>query len=373
MKGIAIIAAAGKGERAGVDKIWLKTTSGTVLERAVAPFFDALTVDEICLVVAPDRVEEAKAAFCGKEKTCKVVAGGKTRTQSIKNALDLYRNEKEDVVVAVHDGARPFVTRALVERTMLAAAEKGSAVPVVPCSDSLRKVTGEGSHAIERGEIFRVQTPQCFRLSSLLKAYDAGEDATDDATLYEKHVGEVTLVDGEENNIKITYLSDVYKEVSPRVGVGFDVHPLVFGRPLILGGVRIDFEKGLSGHSDADVLVHAIMDAMLTAAGLPDIGHWFPPTDPKYEGANSIELLKRVKSLVEAKGFFVGNISATVMAEAPKLAPYLPQMEKIVANALAVKESAVKFAATTTEKLGIVGEGKGMAAEAVALLCGGKV
>lgn len=373
MKGIAIIAAAGKGERAGVDKIWLKTASGTVIERAVAPFFDALTVDEVCLVVAPERVDEAKKTFCGKTKPCKVVAGGKTRTQSVKNALELYRDVKEDAVVAVHDGARPFVTRALVERTMLTAAERGSAVPVVPCSDSLRKVTEGGSHAIERGDIFRVQTPQCFRLSSLLKAYDAGEEATDDATLYEKYVGEVTLTDGEEKNSKITYLSDIYKEVLPRVGVGFDVHPLVFGRPLILGGVTIEFEKGLDGHSDADVLIHAIMDAMLTAAGLPDIGHWFPPTDPKYEGANSVELLKKVNDLVKAEGFFVGNVSATVMAEAPKLAPYLPKMEKVVADALGIEKSCVKFAATTTEKLGIVGEGKGIAAEGVVLLCGGKV
>ena len=206
-----------------------------------------------------------------------------------------------------------------------------------------------------------------------MKAYDAGEEATDDATLYEKYVGEVTLTDGEEKNSKITYLSDIYKEVLPRVGVGFDVHPLAFGRPLILGGVTIEFEKGLDGHSDADVLIHAIMDAMLTAAGLPDIGHWFSPTDPKYEGANSVELLKKVNDLVKAEGFFVGNVSATVMAEAPKLAPYLPKMEKVVADALGIEKSCVKFAATTTEKLGIVGEGKGIAAEGVVLLCGGKV
>ncbi|MBO4479396.1 MAG: 2-C-methyl-D-erythritol 2,4-cyclodiphosphate synthase [Clostridia bacterium] len=372
MKGIAIIAAAGKGQRAGVDKIWIKTANGTVLERAVAPFFDALTVDEVCLVVAPSRVEEAKALFCGGKKPCVVLAGGETRTQSVKIALEHYCELKEDAVVAIHDGARPYVSRALIERAMQVAAEKGSAVPVVPCSDSLRRVTGEGSVAMDRGNVYRVQTPQCFSLKALLKAYSSGEEATDDATLYEKHVGAVALVEGEESNVKITYLSDVCKDFSSRVGVGFDVHPLVKGRPLILGGVKIDFEKGLDGHSDADVLVHAVMDALLTAAGLPDIGHWFPPNDPKYEGADSVELLKTVIALVKKEGFSVANVSATVMAEAPKLAPYLSKMEKIVAKAVGVDESAVKFAATTTERLGIVGEGKGIAAEAVALLCGGK-
>ena len=372
MKGIAIIAAAGKGTRAGEDKIWLKIGSETMLEKACAPFFDALTVDEVCLAVAPERVEEAKALFCEKNKPLRVVAGGKTRTESVRNALLLYQDEK-DAVVAVHDGARPYVTRALIERAMQVAVKSGSAIPVIPCSDSLRKVTAEGSRAVPREEIYRVQTPQCFRLGALLKAYAAGEEATDDATLYEKHIGEVTLVEGEEKNIKITYLSDIYNEVCSRVGVGFDVHPLAPGRALILGGVKIPFEKGLDGHSDADALVHAIMDAVLTAAHLPDIGHWFPPDDPKYEDADSIELLKEVKKLVAAEGYRVKNVSATVMAEAPKLAPYLSKMEETVAKALDIDADCVKFAATTTEKLGIVGEGRGIAAEAVALLSGGKV
>lgn len=368
MKGIAIIAAAGKGTRAGVDKIWMNVGGRRLIEKTVEPFFAALTVDEIALVVAPDKVEDAKALFASSPKPCVIVAGGETRTQSIRNALSRYQNVKEDAVVAVHDGARPFVSRALVEHLMLLAAERGSAVPVLPCSDSLRTADENGSHAIARETVFRVQTPQCFDLKKLLTAYSYGDEATDDATLFEKHVGEITLADGEEENRKITYLSDVYNEVSARVGVGLDVHPLVFGRPLILGGVNIPFEKGLDGHSDADALVHAIMDALLTAAHLPDIGHWFPPSDDKYKDANSILLMKEVLRLVKREGYVPVNVSATVMAEAPKLAPYLSQMEKTVADALGLPVCAVKFAATTTEKLGIVGEGKGIAAEAVALL-----
>ena len=370
MKGVAIIAAAGKGSRAGVDKMWIRQGDKTVLERATAPFFDSLSIDELVLVVSPDRVEEATRLFAGREKPCMVVAGGETRTESVRNALKRIAEGHVDqnVIVAVHDGARPFVTRRLIEECMSVAAEKGNAVPALPCVDSLRKKTEGGSVAIPRGDVVRVQTPQCFELAALLKAYSFGEEATDDATLYEKHVGEIVLVKGEEENRKITYLSDIFGDYNSRVGVGFDAHPLVDCRDLILGGVKIPFEKGLDGHSDADVLVHAIMDAMLTGAHLPDIGHIFPPSDPAYKGADSIVLLEKVTALLEERKYAVVNVSATIIAEAPKLAPYLPQMEKRVANAIKIPEESVKFAATTTEKLGIIGEGKGMASEAVALL-----
>lgn len=370
MKGIAIIAAAGKGERAGADKIWMKIRERTILERVVLPFLSSGTVDEICLVVAAEKVAEAEALFSGCEKPCRVVAGGKSRTESIRNALSLYREEKEDAVVAVHDGARPYVTRALIDRLMLLAAEKGSAIPVIPCVDSLRRVTDEGSSPLSREEVYRVQTPQCFALPALLRAYSHGDEATDDATLYERYVGAVTIAEGDVNNRKITYLSDISDDICSRVGVGFDVHPLVASRDLILGGIKIPFEKGLDGHSDADVLVHAIMDALLTAAHLPDIGHYFPPSDPAYKGADSMELLKKVVSFVRAAGYRAVNVSATIIAEAPKMAPYLTIMERNVARAIGIEESAVKFASTTTERLGIVGEGKGIAAEAVALLSG---
>jgi len=176
------------------------------------------------------------------------------------------------------------------------------------------------------------------------------------------------LTDGEAKNDKITYLSDLYEKGAARVGVGYDVHPLVKGRPLVLGGVTIPHDKGLLGHSDADAVTHAIMDALLTAAGLPDIGHYFPPSDPAYEGADSLKLLEKVVSLIKERGYRTRNVSATVMAQKPKLAPYLPQMEERIAAAIGIAPSQVTFAATTTEKLGIVGEERGIAAEAVALL-----
>ena len=370
MKGVAIIAAAGKGERAHADKVWIKIAGKTVLERAAEPFFSCPTVDAVILVVAEAHEEEAKALFAGREIPCFVVVGGATRSESVaralKKATELFGDE--DAVVAVHDGARPYVTRELIARSMTLAAAKGSAVPALPCSDSLRKVDGEGSKAIPREEIVRVQTPQCFSLRALVKAYSYGEEATDDATLYERHIAPITLTEGDENNIKITYLSDIYKDNFSRVGVGYDVHPLRAGRLLILGGVKIPHDKGLDGHSDADVLTHAIMDALLTAAGLPDIGHLFPPDDPAYEGADSVLLLKEVMRRVKEAGFTPRNIAATILAEKPKLAPHLPVMEEVIAKVTGLKKGEVTFAATTTEKLGIIGEEKGIAAEAIALL-----
>ena len=370
MKGIAIIAAAGKGERAGVDKVWMKLEGKTVLERAAAPFFDCPTVDAVILVVAAAREEEARALFSDKKTPCRVVVGGATRSESVKRALDEASRlfPGEDAVVAVHDGARPYVTRDLIARCMAIAAEKGSAVPAVPCTDSLRKRCGETSRAVPREDVVLVQTPQCFSLNALASAYRHGEEASDDATLYEKYVAPVVLTDGDEKNEKITYLSDFFENNVARVGVGYDAHELRVGRPLILGGVAIPHVKGLFGHSDADALTHAIMDALLTAAGLPDIGHLFPPTDPKYEGADSILLLKEVMQRIKEKGYLPQNLSATILAEKPKLAPFLPKMEERIAEATGLPKSAVTFAATTTEKLGVIGEEKGIAAEAIALL-----
>ena len=371
MKGIAIIAAAGKSERAGVDKIWMKINGTTVLEKATAPFFACPAIEEVILVVAAEHSAQAERLFRESPLPCHVVIGGKSRTESVFAAL---RKAKDlaggkDAVVAVHDGARPFVSRELIEECMSVAAKQGSAVPVIPCVDSLRKLTVDGSLPIPREEVVRVQTPQCFRLAPLLEAYSHGESGSDDASLYQKFIAPVTLVKGDENNRKITYLSDIYEDISSRVGVGYDVHPLVPGRPLILGGVTVPHNKGLMGHSDADALTHAIMDALLTAAGLPDIGNLFPPDDPAYEGADSLLLLRDVASRVQEAGFRVHNISATILAEKPKLAPFLKKMEARIAEAVGIPERAVNFAATTTEKLGIIGEEKGIAAHAVALLC----
>lgn len=368
MKGIAIIVAAGMGSRAGVDKIWEKMGGETVLQRSVRPFLSCPAVEEIIVVVRAEKESLAQGTFKGLPVS--VVVGGKTRSESVKNALRfaVERFGDKDVIVAIHDGARPYVKEELIARCMARAAKDGSAVPALPCTDSLRRITEDGNKAVDRKEYVSVQTPQCFDLGRLWEAYRRVSEASDDAAIYEATFGSVSLEEGDAENRKITYLSDIYEDSSRRVGVGFDVHELRVGRRLILGGVAIPFEKGLYGHSDADVLAHAVMDAILTAADLPDIGHFFPPEDPKYEGADSLELLAGVMSAIRAKGYAVGNVSATIMAESPKLASYLPEMERKLAAVIGVSKDRVRFAATTTEKLGIIGEGKGMAAEAVALL-----
>ena len=372
MKGIAIIAAAGKGERAGVDKVWVKTNNKPILLRATEPFFNVRAVEAVIVVVRAERAADARALFADAPIPTVVITGGKDRTESVRLALKeacRLADGDKDCVVAIHDGARPYVTDELIERTMLLARSLGGAVPVVPITDALRRLAEDGgSRALDRNGVVRVQTPQCFLLHRILAAYETGESAPDDATLYEKLYGAPALADGDPKNQKITYLSDIYDAATCRVGVGYDAHVLAKGRKLILGGVQIDHDKGLVGHSDADALTHAVMDALLTAAGLPDIGHLFPPNDPKYKDADSIILLKTVSRLLQDKGFAPNNVSATVLAEKPKLAPYLAEMENNISSALGIDRGSVKFAATTTEGLGIIGAEKGIAAHAVAML-----
>ncbi|MBQ7712987.1 MAG: 2-C-methyl-D-erythritol 2,4-cyclodiphosphate synthase [Clostridia bacterium] len=372
MNGIAIIVAAGKGERAGVDKVWVKLGGKPIFLRATEPFFNAPLIEEVIVVVREERVAEARALFTDAPLPCIVIAGGSDRTESVRLALEEAKKlaaDSPDCLVAIHDGARPYVTGSLIRKAMIIAREAGSAVPIVPVVDSLRTVyEDETSSTLDRTHVGRVQTPQCFRLREILAAYKSGEKATDDATLYERIYGSPTLFGGDVENEKITYLSDIYRDTASRVGVGYDAHRLEEGRSLVLGGVRIEHDKGLVGHSDADALTHAVMDALLTAAGLPDIGHYFPPSDPKYKDAYSIKLLKKVAALIKEKGFAPVNVSATVMAEKPKLAPYLSEMESTIAKTLEIAHGAVKIAATTTEGLGIVGEEKGIAAHAVAML-----
>ena len=374
MEGIAILAAAGESSRAGTNKIWLTVGQKTLLQMAAEPFFLSPVVDRVVVVVSEEMIFRAMDVFAEEtRKPVHILAGGRSRTESVRKALCFLRDELsvKDAIVGVHDGARPYATQSLVTRCFLQAAKTGSAVPVIPSADSMRRLSGETSVSVDRSSYVLVQTPQCFTFDRLLAAYQSGEEGTDDACLYERLFGAPTLTEGEFGNKKITYSSDVSEilnHIGNRVGVGFDVHPLKEGRRLVLGGIQIPFEKGLVGHSDADALIHAIMDALLTAAGLPDIGHYFPPSDPRFEGACSVDLLRVVKGEIDRLGYFVVNVAGMIMAEQPKMAPFIPDMEKKIAKTLGISEQNVKFAATTTEKLGIVGEGKGIAAEATVLL-----
>ena len=367
----AIIVAAGVSRRMGFDKLSYRLPDGrTVLETSCALFAAHPAVDELVLVAGGNRPQcEAIAAAC--PKPCTVVQGGATRADSVRNGLAAAKGQ----LVAIHDAARPFASEQLITDVLQAAAKTGAAAPAVPVKDTIKVADKDGQVVTtpDRATLYAVQTPQCFDRALYLQALDAvsGEKAslvTDDCSLFELAGLPVTLTAGDYANLKITTKEDLQKENTMRIGHGYDVHRLVEDRKLILGGVEVPYEKGLLGHSDADVLLHAVMDAVLGAAALGDIGQHFPDTDPAYKGADSLALTREVAKIIAAHGYRVGNIDATILCQRPKLAPHIPAMRQNIADAFGLPLDAVSVKATTEEHLGFTGEGLGIAAHAVALI-----
>lgn len=367
----AIIVAAGASRRMGFDKLSYRLPDGqTVLEKSCAALAAHPAVAQLVLVAGANRETcERVAQRC--PKPCVVVAGGETRADSVRHGLEVASGE----LVAIHDAARPFVSQAVITAALQAAAQTGAAAPAVPVKDTIKVADADGrvQNTPDRATLYAVQTPQCFSRKLYLEALErvTGEKAhlvTDDCSLFELAGFPVTLTQGDYENYKITTKEDLQKEKTMRIGHGYDVHRLVEGRKLILGGVDIPYEKGLLGHSDADVLLHAIMDAVLGAAALGDIGKHFPDTDPAYKGADSLALTRAVAKLIAEHGYTVGNIDATILCQAPKLAPHIATMRQNIADAFGIPLDAVSVKATTEEHLGFTGEGLGIAAHAVALL-----
>lgn len=368
-----IIGAAGSGKRMGapIPKQFLKQGGKTILERTVEKFAGCDFVDKIVIVTGEDYLEECKTLCQGlaEEGIIHVTAGGKERQDSIYHAMLLLERlgVKEDALVLVHDGVRPYVSKEVIAAVAKKANEDGAAITAVPPKDTIRHIQ-EGT--LDRSRLCCVQTPQGFRFGLLKEAFEKAMEegfyGTDDASLVERLGHAVAIVPGEYTNIKITTPEDLTMEM--RIGTGYDVHKLVENRDLILGGVTIPYEKGLLGHSDADVLTHALMDALLGAAALGDIGKLFPDNDDSFKGISSIELLKRVKSVLDDKGYSLGNADVTVICQKPKLAGYIDEMRQNIADALCVEAERISIKATTTEKLGFTGRGEGIAAEAVCLL-----
>lgn len=367
----AIIVAAGASRRMGFDKLRYCLSDGrTVLETSCALFAAHPAVDELVLVAGGNRPQcEAIAAAC--PKPCTVVQGGATRADSVHNGLAAAKGQ----LVAIHDAARPFASEEVITQVLQAAAKTGAAAPAVPVKDTIKVADKDGKVVTtpDRATLYAVQTPQCFDRALYLQALEAvsGEKAslvTDDCSLFELAGLPVTLTAGDYANLKITTKEDLQKENTMRIGHGYDVHRLVEDRKLILGGVEVPYEKGLLGHSDADVLLHAVMDAVLGAAALGDIGQHFPDTDPAYKGADSLALTREVAKIIAAHGYKVGNIDATILCQRPKLAPHIPAMRQNIADAFGLPLDAVSVKATTEEHLGFTGEGLGIAAHAVALI-----
>ncbi|MDD3428773.1 MAG: 2-C-methyl-D-erythritol 2,4-cyclodiphosphate synthase [Oscillospiraceae bacterium] len=367
----AIIVAAGASRRMGFDKLFYKLEGKEVLLHSIQAFVQNNYIDEI-VVVAGENFSQVSALVKDIPKLTKVVQGGKERSDSVKNGLEALQNSD---IVAIHDGARPFVSQTVITQTVEAAVLYGAAAPAVPVKDTIKEAQNNLVMATPpRKNLFGVQTPQVF-VTQLYKEclQQLGDEAvTDDCMVVERAGKLVTLTQGDYGNIKITTAEDLpscaKKERKMRIGHGYDVHKLTENRKLILGGVEIPYEKGLLGHSDADVLTHAVMDALLGAAALGDIGKHFPDSDIAYKGANSIELLKYVGNLLAQHGYKPDNIDATLVCQKPKLAPHILQMRKNIAAALQIDESAVNVKATTEEGMGFTGTGKGIAAHAVALI-----
>lgn len=364
----AVVTAAGSGRRMGtpLPKQFLKIGGKTVLEKAVEPFEASEHVDEIIVVGSSEFLELCTGLCHQFSKFSRAVAGGKERQDSVRNALNLV----EDGYVLIHDGARPYVDMETIMRVLEAAAGTGAAVAAVPVKDTVRQTRGgdnTDSITLPRDRLYSVQTPQGFDVALIREAYAAAEAegflGTDDGGLAERAGHPVTIVEGSYRNIKITTQEDLPMET--RIGTGFDVHRLTEGRKLVLCGIEIPFEKGLLGHSDADVAVHALMDAMLGAAAMGDIGRHFPDTDDAYKGISSMILLQKVRELIEQEGFRLGNADITIMAQRPKLSPYIEKMRTNIAAVLGMDAGSINVKATTTEKLGFVGRQEGIAAEAV--------
>ena len=379
----AVLVAAGSSTRMGFDKLSFDLGGETVLHRSIRAFEQNPLVTEIVLVAGKNRAfVEQQAADC--TKLVQIVTGGTTRAESAKNGVLAAAGE----LVAVHDAARPFVSQAVITAALEAAARCGAAAPAVPVKDTIKAAARGNGKTVpdaclvyttpDRSTLYAVQTPQCFDRAEYLAALEEldAEKArlvTDDCSLFELTGRAVQLTQGDYANYKITTREDLPRpeqkeEHKMRIGHGYDVHRLVEGRKLILGGVEVPFEKGLLGHSDADVLTHAVMDAVLGAAALGDIGQHFPDNDPAYAGADSLKLAGHVAQILKEHGYRIENIDATLLCQRPKLAPYSPAMRQNLADAFGLPVDAVSVKATTEEHLGFTGEGLGIAAHAVALI-----
>ena len=350
-----IIAAAGSGSRMGgrLPKQYMKTGGEVILRKTAEIFASCPVIDEIIVVADKAYMDLCEDVLKGIEH--RTVSGGAQRQDSVYEGLKCTDTD----IVLIHDGARPFVTQQIITEVAAAAAEYRAAVCAVRPKDTIRTKQG----TLNRDELYAVQTPQGFDTAALKAAY---ESAYAEAGIAERAGLEIRIVPGSYDNIKITTREDLPMET--RVGTGYDVHRLEEGRKLILGGVCVPFERGLLGHSDADVLTHAVMDALLGAAALGDIGKLFPDTDDRYKDISSMELLKAVGEAVADAGYSVGNIDATLVAEKPKVAPYIEAMRANIAEALEIDAGRVSVKATTTEKLGFAGRQEGMEAQAVCIL-----
>jgi 2-C-methyl-D-erythritol 4-phosphate cytidylyltransferase/2-C-methyl-D-erythritol 2,4-cyclodiphosphate synthase len=381
----AIIAAGGAGRRlgAGKPKQLLDIGGGTMLQHSVTAFFTHPRIDEIVLVLPKGTATSLALTrdTDGRRPELRTAIGGERRQDSVANAFAMV-SEASDIVL-IHDAARPFVSAGLIDRTIDAAAEHGAAIAALQSRDTVKRVDASGTivDTIPRESIYLAQTPQGFRREVLAQAIAIGRsgvDATDESALAERAGYSVHVVDGDSGNVKITTEEDLAAARARqaggkpartgRAGTGYDLHRLVQGRPLVIGGVVIPFDKGPLGHSDGDVACHAATDAILGAVGLGDIGRHFPDSDPRWKDADSLALLREATRLVHEAGYEVGNVDITVILERPKIKDAIDQMRHNIARAIGTGADRISIKGKTNEGVDALGRGEAIAAHAVALL-----
>lgn len=368
MSVIGVLLCGGSSMRMGFNKLTTPLGGQNALERSAALLTDS-GCDRLIIAVTSETRSAAEALALPVPVT--ICAGGETRGHSVLNALRAADGQPGDIAV-IHDAARCFQTQAAVRVAIDSARENGSGIASLPLADSVFET--DSQRPMDRSKMIRTQTPQAFRFEEILSAYErAGtQSATDDAALYARFVGPLTFTPGSELGRKLTTQEDWAWAgrlvAQPRTGTGFDTHALGEGRKLILGGVEIPFEKGLLAHSDGDVLLHALMDALLGAASMGDIGRLFPDKDPKYKDISSRVLLREVAARLREKGFTVIHVDVTVIAQRPKLAPYFPQARQNIAEDLGIPEDRVSLKATTTEGMNDEGRGLCISAQAIATI-----
>lgn len=394
----AIVPAAGRGSRSGLalPKQYARLGAGSILARSVRTLAESPSIAAVLVVLDPDDTHWDASGLEGEladlPHVVAAMIGGDTRRASVLAGCDMLRRAlgpDADPWVLVHDAARPGLSPQALERLLVSAGTPrvDGAILAVPVADTIKRAgpasAGEPavvSATIDRTACWAAQTPQMFRLKRLVTAYEACPTATDEASAIEADGGRVALIPGEASNFKLTHpedfalmdtiLSRTMPPVQPAmaIGQGFDVHALVVGRPLIIGGVTIPFDRGLDGHSDADVLLHAITDAILGAACMGDIGRHFPDTDPAYRGADSAVLLTEAVARVQGQGWRVVQVDATVIAQAPRISPHATAMQQVIGRCCAIDPRQVNIKGKTTERLGFTGRGEGIAAQALAML-----
>jgi 2-C-methyl-D-erythritol 4-phosphate cytidylyltransferase / 2-C-methyl-D-erythritol 2,4-cyclodiphosphate synthase len=389
----AVIAAGGTGTRmqSGVPKQFLEIAGKPILLRTVESISSIEQVRQIVIALPPEHIPAASEILRRHSGRADVrcVAGGPNRQESVR--LGVAHIVSDPDVIMVHDAVRPICDRDLIMRVLDAAWKNGAAVPGLPATETIQRVSRAGRvlSTPPREELYAIQTPQAFHAgilrSALDKANESGFLGTDESSVVRWAGHPVMVVPGSPDNIKITRPLDLeiagilvsrrswedqagMNASKLRIGQGIDYHRLVEGRKLILGGVEIPFERGLEGHSDADALSHAICDALLGAASLGDIGRHFPDTDPANRGRSSLEFLRLVRDKIQSEGWVIRNVDATLLVQRPKLAPYNQPMRQNIAEALGLEITEISIKATTTEGLNAEGRGEGISAQAVALL-----